>query len=294
MKDGIYDNLSIEDYHGNTSHISATQIKYARISPKHFWYYINKKIPREEKTHFSFGNAFELALLAPEEFSQKVAISKEMDLVTDILSDGKTKNARNTNRYKEEMERFHHENTGKYIVRDRGDESYETIELMLESCYQDKIIQGLIKNTQYQLSLFWTDPETGLRLKTRPDFCKVNKNVIVNLKTTIDGSPEGFSRDLKKYDYPLQAAIEIQGCLRSGLMEQVDSYFWLVVEKVPPYNATIYEFEERDIAAVTDSLHYTLSRIKKAQEANLYPGYTDQSDNQYGILKAQIPLWYKY
>jgi hypothetical protein len=294
MNDGIYNDLSIEDYHGNHTHISATQIKYARQSIKHFQYYISGKLPREEKTHFDFGNAFELALLAPKEYLEKVAISPDMELVSEILSDGVTKNARNTNRYKEKMGEFLNANKGKYIIHDTGSESFETIEEMLSSCYQDKIIQGLIKNTEYQLSLFWTDPQTGLKLKTRPDFCKRKKNVIVNLKTTLNGSPEAFSKDLKKYDYPIQAAIEIQGCLKTGVMDRVDNYFWLVVEKVPPYNATIYEFAERDIAAVTDTLDFLLSRIKKAKESNLYPGYTDAAENEYGILTAQIPLWYRY
>lgn len=294
MNDGVYNDLSIEDYHSNKTHISATQIKYARQSIKHFHYYISGKLPREEKSHFDFGNAFELALLAPNEYLQRVAISPDAELVSEIMSDGKTKTARNTTRYKEGMQKFLDENKGKYIIADSGPESFETIEEMLSSCYQDKIIQGLIKNTEYQLSLFWTDPQTGLQLKTRPDFCKRKKSVIVNLKTTLNGSPEAFSKDLKKYDYPIQAAIEIQGCLNTGIMDKVDNYFWLVVEKVPPFNATIYEFNERDIAAVTDTLDFLLSRIKKANEANLYPGYTDASDNEYGILTAQIPLWYKY
>jgi len=206
MNNGIYTDLSIEDYHANTTHISATQIKYARQSIKHFHYYVNGKIPREEKSHFHFGNAFELALLSPQEYLNKVAVLPDNELVTEILSDGKTKNARNTNRYKEGVSDFMTKNTGKYLINDCGPESFETIEEMLSSCFQDKIIQGLIKNTEYQLSLFWTDPDTGIQLKTRPDFCKRKKNIIVNLKTTLDGSPEAFSKDLKKYDYPIQAA----------------------------------------------------------------------------------------
>ena len=82
--------------------------------------------------------------------------------------------------------------------------------------------------------------------------------------------------------------------LQTGLMETVDNYFWLVVEKVPPFNATIYEFAERDIAAVTDTLSYLLNKIKKAKEQNLYPGYTERATNEFGILTAEIPLWYRY
>jgi hypothetical protein len=295
MKDGVYDNITIEDYHANTTHLSATTLKYARESLKHFDWYRTGKLPREDKPQFSFGNAFELALLAPNEYLQKVAVMPESEWFEEVKKEKPdVKTIRNTTIYKDRLGTWSTENVGKYVINETGNESFETIEEMLSSCYQDKIIQGLIKNTEYQLSLFWTDPDTGIQLKTRPDICKRKKNVIVNLKTTLDGSPDGFSKDLKKWDYPIQACIEISGCLRTGIMDKVDNYFWLVVEKVAPFNATIYEFTESDIAAVMDSFHFLLSRIKKAQDQNMYPGYTDGSDNEYGILQAKLPLWYKF
>lgn len=295
IKDGIYDNISIEDYHTNQSHVSATTLKYARTSLRHYDWYRNGKLVQEKKSQFDFGNAFELALLSPTEYLGKVGVMPEGEWFEEIeKANPEVKTHRNTTIYKQRIAEWQAKNKGKYVINETGPESFETIEEMLSSCYQDSVIQALIKNTEYQLSLFWTDPETGIQLKTRPDICKRKKNVIVNLKTTLDGSPEAFSKDLKKWDYPLQAAIEIQGCLRSGLMDKVDSYFWLVVEKVSPFNATIYEFAERDIAAVTDTLYYLLNKIKKGKEQNLWPGYTEQADNVHGILTAHIPLWYKF
>jgi len=295
IKDGIHDDISITEYHENKTHVSATVLKYAKQSLKHFDYYRRGLIPREDKFHFGFGNAFELALLDPEGYTKQVAVIPDAVWVEKAMKDNpELKTPRNSKIYQDEKKKFLDENKGKYFINDEGPESFDAIEEMLSSCYQDKAIQALIKNTEYQLSLFWTDEETGVKLKTRPDICKRKKNVIVNLKTTLDGSPEAFSKDLKKYDYPLQAAIEITGCLRSGLMEQVDSYFWLVVEKVPPYNATIYEFREEDIGAVMDGFHYLLNKISRAEKENKWPGYTQEADNVHGILKAQIPLWYKY
>jgi len=294
MNDGIYDNISIEDYHANQTHVSATTLKYAKTSLKHFDWYRRGCLPREEKSQFAFGNAFELALLSGTEYLEKVAIFPDKELIEKALNENKDlKVPRNSTVYKDGAKEFYEKNKGKYIIQDTGNESFDVVEEMLSSCYQDKAIQALIKNTEYQLSLFWTDPETGVKLKTRPDICKRKKNVIVNLKTTLDGSPEAFSKEMNKWDYPLQACVEITGCLRSGLMEQVDSYFWLVVEKVPPYNATIYEFSEQDIGSVMDGFHYLLSKLSKAEKENKWPGYTQEASNEFGILEARIPLWYK-
>lgn len=290
FKDGIYTDISIEDYHRSAGY-SATQLKYAKQSLKHFRMYLDGKIEKPTGSHFGFGNSFELALLAQEEYARRVAVLPDREWVTELS--GEYEKPRATKKYKEQYEKFMKENAGKYIINDVGAESYETVKEMLSSCYQDKMIQGLIKNTEYQLSCYWTDPETGIQLKTRPDFVKRKKNVIVNVKTTIDGSPKGFQRDCVEHDYYLQAIIEITGCIASGLMEKVDNYFWLVVEKVPPYNATVYDFRSEDIASMRMTLEYTLNKIKKAQEADVWPGYSQEADNEHGILTMALPTWYR-
>jgi hypothetical protein len=292
MENGIYTDISINDYHKNQSHISSTSIKLAKKSLASWKWAQNH--PQEVKLHFDFGNAFELALLDKGNFEKGVAILQSTAWVAKAMEEKpELKVPKNSACYKAEESKFLAANEGKYIIPDVGDQSFEVVEYMLESCYRDSTIQKLIKNTEYQLSLFWTDEQTGVNLKTRPDICKRKKNVIVNLKTTNDGSPEAFSRELAKYDYPLQASIEMRGCVESGLMPQIDNYFWLVVEKVPPFNATLYEFEQGDMHYSSDELDYLLRRIQRAREENLYPGYGDRAANEYGILQANIPVWYK-
>lgn len=296
MENGIYKTLSIKDYHDNRTHISATSIKEAKKSLRHFDWHRREVMPRERKIQWDFGNGFELALLDKTGFEKEVAIRNELywiDLANqeNIKKEGKPySNPRNTNIYKHHEQEFLKLNSSKYHV---NDSDYERIEAMLESCYKDSTINKLIEGTEYQLSLFWTDEETGLKLKTRPDICKRKKNVIVNLKTIVDGSPKSFSKDLAKWDYPLQACVEISGCINSGLMPSVDNYFWLVVEKEPPFNATIYEFIESDIRSTMMEYEYLVNIISKAEKENNWPGYTQQADNKHGILQARIPLWYK-
>lgn len=292
MTNGIHTDVTIKEYHANRTHISATQIKRARKSLSEWKWYESHE--QESKAHFDFGNAFELALLDKVGFEKEVAIEQtEAWEAAALISNPELKEPGMSKVYKELCDGFRIAHRGKYIIPDIGEQSFMTIEKMLESCIKDSTIQKLISGTEYQLSLFWTHEETGLNLKTRPDICKRKKNVVVNLKTINDGSPKEFSRELAKYDYPIQAAVEIMGCLRTGLMTTVDNYFWLVVEKKPPFNATIYEFDKTDIMWAMDELEFILSRIKKAKDADLFPGYSDRADNEHGILKADIPLYYK-
>lgn len=292
IENGIHTDISITDYHANRTHYSSTGIKYAKSSLLHFKCFLDGGMEKEG-AHFDFGNAFELALLDKKGFENEVAISQTEYWEAEALKEKpKLKVPKNSTKYKEQLEQFLKENKGKYIIPDIGNQSYGTIEKMLESCYKDDAIRQLIKGTEYQLSLFWTDEETGLNLKTRPDICKVKKNVVINLKTALDGSPRAFSRDLVKYDYPMQACLEIKGCVDSGLMSTVDNYFWLVVEKTPPFNATIYEFDAADISACTDELNYYLNRIAEAKETDKWTGYSAAADNPYGILQAFVPQYY--
>lgn len=284
MKEGIYKNIDIKDYHSNKEWFSASGLKRAKKSLKDFKLYIDGFYDNDKKIHFDFGNAFEIALLEPNTFKDTVSIydtgkRPEQDKgITSKINQEWKKDIFNSN---------------KYVINKTGANSFEYLEEMLKSCYQDSVIQRLIKNIEYQNSLYWIDEKTGLKLKTRPDICKTRKNIIVDVKTSDDGSPEKFSKDLSNYDYPLQACMQIDGVLNSGLMSNVDNYFWLVVEKKPPFSATLYEFDKEDIKWCMDEYEFVLGSIKKAFDENKFPSYSYRADNKYGILTAQLPLWYR-
>jgi hypothetical protein len=290
MKAGIFNDIGIEEYHAEKAWFSSTALRKAKKSLKLFKLYLNGYFDDEEKPQFDFGNAFELALLDPVEFDRKVAV--ETDILNSIYeTKPDTKSPRSTTMYKEWFDE--QKRLNKYVIPADGKGSFRTIEEMLKSCHADAVIQRLIKNIEYNYSICWIDDETGLQLKTRPDICKVKKNIIVDVKTTIDGSPEAFSKSLANYDYPFQAVMQIDGVLQSGFMEKVDNYFWLVIEKEPPFSATLYEFQKEDIEFCFDEYRYTLNLVAKAIKDEQFPSYSQRADNKYGILQAELPLWYR-
>jgi len=290
MKPGIFDNIDINDYHADKDWLSSTPLREAGKSLRHYWYYMQKE--EEKKSHFDFGNAFELALLDQKGFEKKVAIKDDAEIIQKITTERpKIIGHTSTKEYRTWKDEFFADNEEKYIIDKTGAESYETIEVMLDSCFRDRVIQSMIKNIEYQYSLMWIDETTGLKLKTRPDICKINKNVIVDVKTARDGSPDGFARSIRDYKLHIQAIMQIDGVLSTGLMPSVDGYFWLVVEKEPPYNATLYEFTEWQQEESKDEYHFLLKQVKEAKEKNLWTGYSGFADNKYGILPAPIKPW---
>jgi len=292
---GVFNDLSIDAYHDNKTHYSSSGLKHAKRSLKQFKSYLDGEFETgEKKSHFDFGNAFEIALVEPLNFDEKVAVFKESDLIAEIMEKKpETKTVRATKLFKDAKKEFFELNSEKYIINDTGEESMETIEKMLESCFKDKVIQSLVRDLKYQVSAFWKDKETGLNLKTRPDICHREKRVIVDIKSTIDGSPKAFSRQLANLDYPFQASLQIKGCIESGMIDSLSNYYWLTVEKKIPYSATLYEFTPDDIQRSMDELEYVLRNVSKAMKQKFFPSYSNEADNELGILDAEIPLWYR-
>jgi len=172
---------------------------------------------------------------------------------------------------------------------------------MIDVCANDETIKKLLSGTEYQVSTIWKDKETGLICKSRPDICQRKKSVIVDIKTTLDASPQGFARQAANLNYPIQAITQITGAIESGLMPSVDNYFWLAVEKTPPYNHALYEFQQTDIEYYSDALGYYLNRCAHALkllsnadgDLSRVPSYGESSDNKYGIIQLDLPLWYR-
>lgn len=288
IKNGVYTDISIEDYHENKSHISTSSLKRAKKSLKEFEWYRSGKMEDGKKLHFDFGNAFELALCEGVD-----AMLKEVYIFDIENRPEKDKGITSKINQSWKKEIFA---SNKLVINGTGAESLETIYAMLDSCNDDPTIKNIIfdkEALEFQASIFWKDPNTGLNLKTRPDLVQPTRSIIVDVKTTIDGSPSKFGRDSANYDYPIQAIQQIDGAIESGLMESVENYFYLVVEKVAPYNATLYELETTDIEWLRDSYEGLKNKVAGALESGDFKGYNYASENKYGIIPLEIPIYYK-
>lgn len=293
MKDGIYTDISIEDYHANKTHYSSSGLKYAQKNLKNWWFYKQGYFEEERKSHFDFGNALELAIMDAVEFERKVAIMNEDVKIEEILKERPDlKNVRASKEYKEWYDEFVILNKGKYIIKSKGKESFEVIEHVLNECFANAVINKIIRGTEYQYSVFWTDQESGLKLKTRPDLVRLKNNVIIDVKSTIDGDPDQWTRQATKYNYPLQAVMQIDGCLASGLISELKAYYWLVLEKEPPFSATLIQFDHEDIQRLTSQYKYLLKEIAEAEEKNFYPSYGSRSLDKFGVCSLRIPPYY--
>ena len=290
MKDGVYTDkeLSIEAYHENDSHVSASGLKAFQISPAHFK--LSRSMPSQRKSHFDFGHAAEIKLLEPNQFNDKVYVM-DSKIVCDSIGGLRPTSTKEFKAWKSGELELAGE---RYVIEKHGTESMDSINDIDTMCKNDKLISALLKNTQNQVSCFWTDKDTGVKLKTRPDIIHVNRNVIIDVKTTVDASPWGFGRSVTKFNYPIQAVTQIDGVIASGLMDTVDIYYYLVVQKVEPYLVQLYRMTDEDIQKARDKVSDLLMLFKMHKDGKLRDGYNYISDNKHGILDLKIPQYYWY
>ncbi len=93
---------------------------------------------------------------------------------------------------------------------------------------------------EHEPSFFWKDSVSSLTCKARPDiFIDGMEPMIVEIKTTSDGSNDAWFYKVRSMDYAIQAIHHIEGVKNVRGIGEIQ-YGWLVVENESPYAATIY------------------------------------------------------
>lgn len=266
--------MSNEDYHRSPA-ISKSGLDRLAISPEHYQAYLME--PREETAAMKVGTAVHMAVLEPERFKATYAPFDDSEICASI---GGAK-PRATTKYKEWLEGYKAANAG-LILLDGADYKYiyDIVDSVLLRETPCKILSA---NGAAEHSFFWTDPETGVECKCRPDYLR-DDGYIIDLKTTEDASPWGFERSAEKYRYWVQAAFYKQG-VEAVTGIEVKGFVFIAVEKKPPYAVACYAADEAMIAAGDEEVRRCLAIYKACDEANDWPGYPD------GIMPLSRPAW---
>jgi hypothetical protein len=268
--------ISNDEYHGDREYLSASRMKSAITSMYHFANY--KGLGK--KKFFDIGSAFELYLTDRKEFMNCVHVYSESQRPEKQFTMGSAINKKWLERLQEQHE----------IVL--TDSEYGMIKKMDEACRKNKTIINLVEAGEFQISVFWED-ENGLKVKTRPDitiFLDDKHVILIDIKTTQDASPVGFSSQCRNLNYPFQAIMQIKGLEAAGYF--VENYYYLAVEKGDLPLAQLYEFMFEDQTPLRIAYDSISKKIKNWQETGYAPGYEGGCDNEYGIQKLEIGDFY--
>jgi exodeoxyribonuclease VIII len=252
FRDGIHD-ISNEQYH-QSSAISRSNLALMDKSPYHFWYEVisGKAKKREATPAMNVGSAFHTLLLEPHKFKNEFAISQTID--------------RRTAKGKEEYAIFTQENQGKILLTV---EQWMQVNQMVDQVKRHEIVDTLLDEALFEQSIFWTDKETGIQFKARPDIWA--SKMVVDVKTTNDASECAFQRSAVSYDYYLQSGMIYEGCKAIG--RPFEMFVNLVCEKEEPYVPAVYMMDEVSLQYGIDKFSRLKRQLKECLDKDKWPSY---------------------
>jgi len=223
----IEEGMSFEDYRKEDA-ISQSALKNLDRCPAYFEYRKNNPM---ETPAMRFGRMMHAYILEPEEFEKEYFVIKN-------TPDGK-KVRRGTKAWKE-YEDFA---PNREII---FEDDLEKLRGIKDRLMLYRHMPVLLEESTKELSIFWTDEETGLDCKARIDAYWPEKNIVFDLKTTVNC--ETFYEHNKswcpffKYGYHIQAAFYMDAIERAfGTMPKTFRIF--ASEKTAPYLMKNYDVE---------------------------------------------------
>jgi hypothetical protein len=137
-------------------------------------------------------------------------------------------------------------------------------------------------------SLYVDDPQTGIRLRARPDWMTAHYDPdrlwIADYKTTVTARPEDFARKAADYGYHQQAAFYLLVARLLGLCDD-PVFVFIAQEKEAPYLVSVVEFDAEAIAEGHRLNRQAIDLFKRCTDTGEWPGYDD------GITPISLPPW---
>lgn len=159
------------------------------------------------------------------------------------------------------------------------------VDIMAESVLSNPTVKALLASGDPEVSMFTTDPDTGVALRGRLDWLGPR---IVDLKTTAgDASESEFAIHAFRFGYDIQQAMyEHTYNLITG-----DNlpYLFAVVEAHAPYLTAVHVLGADELLMARRRAREARERYARAIETGEWPGYKTRSGGPIGILQA--PVW---
>jgi hypothetical protein len=234
--------------------INWSRLKHYYKSPAHY-----KCSPRKETKAFMEGRALHVAVLEPDTYGSRYVVAPDFD--------------KRTKSGKKSADEFAEEHAEKGTLTQ---EQHDKIMRMRDAVFASKSGRRLIEQCTYkETGISWIHRETGVVCKARLDGW--GDTCAIDIKSTVDASEDGFSREIAKYLYHGQAAYYSTPLRRP--------FVFVAVENTEPHAVACYHAGQ-EIAEpgtlLVDRLLRMHSRCVRTQE---WPGYDDV------IKEISLPRW---
>lgn len=165
-------------------------------------------------------------------------------------------------------------------------ETWDQLMAMREAVMNHPAARALLtaKPGVAERSVYWIDASTGELCRCRPDFWRED-DIVVDVKTTDDASPEGFAKSIANWRYDVQDPFYRDG-IKAATGRSLKGFVFLAVEKKAPHAVGVYVLDAESVELGRLQYRADLDRYAECKAANQWPGYGDK------IQTISLPKWH--
>jgi hypothetical protein len=256
--------LSNAEYHSLPS-VSKSGLDLIRRCPALFKW--RRENPSETTPAMRMGTLVHTAILEPHLMADEVIVAPRID--------------RRTAQGKADWAEFQILAEGKELVTEDEMLKLEAIRAAVWAHPAAGKALGMLR--EVESSIFWTDPETGIECRCRPDGI-LNNGVIVDVKTTKDARPDEFAKSIANYRYHVQAAFYSDG-YQAAFGEPPKGFAFIAVEPEPPHLVAFYVLDSRAVLRGRADYQADLRTYAACIESDEWPGLSEQP------VVIDLPKW---
>lgn len=166
-------------------------------------------------------------------------------------------------------------------------EQYSATQSQLAAVLAVPELVALLSSGEAEQSAYWTDKDTGLLCRCRPDWTHpddAESVTLLDLKTAADVSPDGFAKSMARMGYHRQAAFYSKGYAKAS-GKRVNNFIFGAVSKTYPFIAQAYILSAEDMQQGAEEIDELLSLYAHCKQSNSWPTYGN------GLVQLAMPAW---
>jgi len=264
---GVVHSLSFEEYLAVDA-MSQSALKELAKSP---WHYANRVDVKETRAMLN-GSLVHCARLEPDALAQRYVVVPDDAPKRPTDAQWAAKKSNESSQFaKDWWTKFGEEVAGRTII---PADDFAITQLQLAALERDPLIVENMSEGRSEVSVFWIDPDTGVYCKARPDYVRLcdDGDVLTDLKSTVDESPQGFGRAAKRMRYDLQQAHYTEGW-RIATGRKVKAFCFAAVTSKRPVLAKPYLLPEEFVQRGEDERRELLAIYANCRATDTWPDY---------------------
>jgi len=292
--------------------ISSSMLKAALKTPLDFRFALSDDKEQLEKlkdtSHFNMGTYLHQCLLEPTKFSRAVVEPKYSRASYEGINVGiefyKDQCKKQGINYPADVtDTLQSKKTYLDLLIDAAgvepvsEENFIKIQILKRNAenYAGGIIFRLLKYAKREISVYYTDPETGMRLKVRPDALQFSENIgcnaVVSIKSTACPTIEAFYSHAANLHYDLSEGM-YQQVVSAATGRDFNATLMIVLQTVAPYHVAVLLWKPEDIEMGKHKYHHALQNAHEIINSESVKGLDVYAeDGHFGIISMQLPGW---